>query len=188
MLSSVLAAKKAGETTAGDIGSTIGSAVVGAGFGGLAGAAAGGEDGALAGAGLGAGGALAGAFGLTGGATKTAVRQLGGTGLADFGANVARSAGKGASALGGFADQLPTGAMSEAGFDSQAESDKSKGYMDLAVLKDALQSNPRLLGSYGPRLQQSQDLKSDYSRLMDDDPQFQRLMRNLHAAASSMSR
>lgn len=188
MLQEILSAKKKGETTAGDIGSTIGSAVVGAGLGGVAGAATGDGDNALYGAGLGAGGALAGAFGLTGGATKTAVRQLGGTGLADFGANVARSTGKGASALGDFAGSFPTGATSAAAFDSQADSDASKGYKDLELLKEALQQNPRFLGSYGPRLQQSQDLKGDYSRLMDDDPQFQRMMKNVHATMAGMQR
>lgn len=188
MLKEVLANKKAGESTAGDIGSTIGSAVVGAGLGGVAGAATGDGDNALWGAGLGAGGALAGAFGLTGGATKTAVRQMGGSGLADFGANVARSGGKTASALGDFAGSFPTGATSAAAFDAQADSDKTKGYKDLELIKQALQSNPRLLGSYGPRLQQSQDLSGDYSRLMDDDPQFQRMMKNVHATMAGMQR
>lgn len=178
MLKSVLAAKKAGESTAGDIGSTIGSAVVGAGLGGVAGAMTG--DNAAEGAGLGAGAALAGAFGLTGGATKTAVRQLGGTGLADFGANVARSGGNLARGMGNALDALPTGAIGGAAGDVRA--DESRGHQAYDVVEQALKANPRMLGSYGQQLAQSQDLKADISRLIDDDPQFARLVRNLQAA------
>lgn len=178
MLKAVLAAKKAGETTAGDIGSTIGSGVVGAGLGALAGGMSGDNagEGALAGGGLG----LASAFGLTGGATKTAIRQLGGTGLADFGANVARATGQGLGTAASFADQLPTGAIGGAASDSLA--DESRGHQTYEVVEQALKANPRMLGSYGKQLAQSQDLRGDISRLIDDDPQFVRLARNLQAA------
>lgn len=180
MLSSVLAAKKAGETTAGDIGSTIGSAVIGAGLGGLAGAATG--DNAVEGAGIGAGAALAGAFGLTGGATKTAVRQLGGTGLADFGANVARAGGDALQGFGRGLERIPSGAIAAAGVNANADEEASKGHQAYEVVEQALKANPRMLGSYGQQLAQSQDLKADISRLIDDDPQFARLVRNLQAA------
>lgn len=178
MLQEVLAAKKAGETTAGDIGSTIGSAVVGAGLGGAAGAMTG--DNAVEGAGIGAGAALAGAFGLTGGATKTAVRQLGGTGLADFGANVARSGGNLARGMGGALEALPTGAIGGAAGDAMA--DESRGHQTYEVVEQALKANPRMLGSYGQRLAQAEDFKGEVSRLIDDDPNFARLVRNLQAA------
>lgn len=184
MLKSVLAAKKAGETTAGDIGSTIGSAVVGAGLGGLAGAS---SDNTLEGAGAGAGLALAGALGLTGGATKTAIRQLGGTGLADFGANVARSGGNVARGMGDFADALPTGALTAQGLDSQADDNASRGYMTNDLVEEAVKQNPRMLGKYA-YLAQSEDLKGEISRLQDDDPQFRRLIMQLQAAAASMRR
>jgi len=178
MLQEVLAAKKAGESTAGDIGSTIGSAVVGAGLGGVAGAMTG--DNAVEGAGLGAGAALAGAFGLTGGATKTAVRQLGGTGLADFGANVARSGGNLARGMGGALEAVPTGAIGGAASDTLA--DESRGHQAYEVVEQALKANPRMLGSYGQQLAQAEDFKAEVSRLIDDDPQFARLVRNLQAA------
>lgn len=179
MLKSVLAAKKAGETTAGDIGSTIGSAVVGAGLGGLAGAATG--DNGLEGAGIGAAGALAGAFGLTGGATKTAVRQLGGTGLADFGANVARAGGNAMRGVGGALDALPaTGTFGAGANDAMA--DESRGHQAYDVVEQALKANPRMLGSYGQQLMQAEDFKAEVSRLIDDDPRFARLVRNLQAA------
>lgn len=185
MLKSVLAAKKAGESTAGDIGSTIGSGVVGGVLGGVAGAATG--DNAAEGAGIGAAGALAGAFGLTGGATKTAVRQLGGSGLADFGANVARSGGKALSGLGDFASALPTGGLAARGVDAAADENASRGYMTNSLLDEAMQQNPRMLGKYQYIAKMEPDeRKLEISRLQDDDENFRRLITNLHSAAASM--
>jgi hypothetical protein len=120
--------------------------------------------------------------------TNNAVRQMTGGVAHDMFANVMHPAGDAMRGLGQGLDRVPTGALAAEGVDQQADSDKTKGYKDLDLIKEALKQNPRILGSYGPRLQQSQDLSGDYSRLMDDDPQFQRMMKNVHATMAGMQR
>lgn len=182
MLEELLAAKKAGESTAGDIGSTIGSGVIGGGLGGIAGAVNP-DDGLtpLGGAAMGAGGALAGAFGLTGGATRTAIRQAGGTGLADLGANVSRSLGHGASALGAGASSMTPLAAAGAQSTGRALAGQTHGHELPSVVRNAMQNQPELLAPFAQQLMDAEargELNDELLRLQDN-PEFQTLSARL---------
>lgn len=181
MLQEVLQAKKAGESTAGDIGSTIGSGVIGAGLGAIAGGVA--ADNPAAGAGAGATAALAGAFGLGGGATRTAIRQVGGTGLADLGANVSRSLGRGANALGGLARNGAPGLAMGAGnaASSRSMQGQTRGHELPNVVRHALQNNPELLAPFAQQLADADmrgELREELLRL-GDNPEFRALQTKL---------
>lgn len=182
MLQEILAAKKAGESTAGDIGSTIGSGVIGAGLGGVAGAVNP-DDGLspMGGAAMGAGGALAGAFGLGGGATRTAIRQAGGTGLADLGANVSRELGRGASAFGAGAMSMNPAAAVGSQAAGRALAGQTRGHELVGNVRHALQQNPELLAPYAQQLADAEmrgELREEINRLLGE-PEFQSLSTKL---------
>jgi hypothetical protein len=149
-------------------------------------------DDAVGNAGTAAVGAVAGAMmpggqgimgALTSG-TNNAVRQMTGGVAHDLFSNVMHPASDafGAAAEGmGAASRAPWGSAAGAGIDA-ASADQSRGHETYDLVEEALKQNPRLLGSYGAQLSQSHDLKGDISRLIDDDPQFARLVRNLQAS------
>lgn len=112
--------------------------------------------------------------------TNNAVRQMTGGVAHDLFANTMHPAGDALHGIERGLERLPSGAIGAAGVD--ADADSSRGHQAYEVVEQALKANPRMLGSYGQQLMQAEDFKAEVSRLIDDDPKFARLVRNLQAA------
>ena len=120
--------------------------------------------------------------------TNNAVRQITGGVAHDIFSNVMHPMGNEARGLGSAIDNLPTSAGVSEMNDMQHDADTSRGHQSYELVEDALKSNPRMLGKYGPQLQQSEDRKGDISRLLDDDDQFRRIVQNLQLSMKGMQR
>ena len=167
-LEELLKNKTAAEQSGGDFGNAISGAVLGGGLGMATSALTPGDDSGL----LGAGGAAAGlAMG-----TRSALRQAAGSWGADVGANMLKGGGAVARGLGNALDRAPVGALTAEAFEA-----RSRGHNAVAAVENALETNPQLLGRFAERLANAQDKRVEITVLIDEDPEFRALIRQLTA-------
>jgi hypothetical protein len=113
--------------------------------------------------------------------TNNAVRQATGGVAHDLFSNVMHPAGAAARGIGTALDKAPTGMLTAQALG--ADNDRSRGHMAVAAVENALKTNPQQLGKYAERLQNAENKSTEITVLIDEDPEFRQLMRQLSAGA-----
>ena len=185
-LEETLRNKAAAEATGGDMGGIIANSVISGGLGAAAGGMAA-DDKSTGIIGGGAAGFAAG-LGLQGGATRTALRQGGGSRLTDAGGNMLRGIERAAGTIDGSESAAALAALgSERWADRQQPQDKPGAQVAIGNKRvaEALRTYPEKLGPFAQMLQgvPPEELPARIRNLADREPMFRRILRELEDAA-----
>lgn len=189
-LEELLRKKAAAESQGGDLAGILGNSAISGIVGAGAGAAI--DDNPIEGAAKGGLTGIAAGLGLQGGATRTAIRQGGGTRLSDMGANMFRSIEGGASSLASkFDGTRSSAALAAEAAEGLTGRSKPPG-ADVAVghklVRDALKTDPSKLGPYAAMLDPNDPALDAKITNLGKEPMFRKLLRDLENESAQMSR